>query len=96
MANELQNKVFHDEAKARKWLEGHLWPDGSVCSHCGTVNNATAMRAVRASTSADACQKPFTADLGTLYERSHIPLHKWLLAALPDGASKKGMSAHQL
>ncbi len=42
MANELQNKVFHDETKARMWLEGHLWPDGPVCSHCGTVNNATA------------------------------------------------------
>ena len=52
MANELQNKVFNDEAKARKWLEGHLWPDGPVCSHCGTVGNATAIEGVLASTSA--------------------------------------------
>ena len=52
MANELQNKVFHDEAKARKWLEGHLWPDGSVCGHCGCINDATALRHVPASISA--------------------------------------------
>ena len=43
MANELQNKVFHDEPKARKWLESHLWPDGPVCGHCGALNNATAI-----------------------------------------------------
>lgn len=42
------------------------------------------------------CQKPFTATIGTLYERSHIPLHKWLLATHLLCASKKGMSAHQL
>src|ERR1700681_4690162 len=43
-----------------------------------------------------ACRKPFTAIMGTLYERSHIPLHKWLLATHLMSASKKGMSAHQL
>jgi transposase-like protein len=42
------------------------------------------------------CQKPFTATIGTLYERSHIPLTKWLLATHLMAASKKGMSAHQL
>ena len=42
------------------------------------------------------CKKPFTATMGTLYERSHIPLHKWLLATHLMSASKKGMSAHQL
>jgi hypothetical protein len=34
--------------------------------------------------------------VGTLYERSHIPLHKWLLATHLLTASKKGISAHQL
>jgi hypothetical protein len=43
-----------------------------------------------------ACRKPFTATIGTLYERSHIPLHKWLLATHLMCSSKKGMSAHQL
>jgi hypothetical protein len=39
----LQNPIFNDVNKARKWLEGHLWADGPVCSHCGTVNNGTAL-----------------------------------------------------
>src|SRR6202041_1781009 len=42
------------------------------------------------------CRKPFTATMGTVYERSHIPLHKWLLATHLMSSSKKGMSAHQL
>ena len=41
MANELQNEVFHNEAKARKWLEKHLWCDGRVCGYCGTIDNST-------------------------------------------------------
>ena len=42
------------------------------------------------------CRKKFTVRTGTLYERSHIPLHKWLLATHLLASSKKGMSAHQL
>lgn len=42
------------------------------------------------------CRKKFTATMGTLYERSHIPLHKWLLATHLMASSKKGISAHQL
>ena len=38
------------------------------------------------------CEKPFTATIGTVYERSHIPLHKWLLATHLLCASKKGIS----
>jgi transposase-like protein len=98
MANELQNKVFHDEHKARKWLEGHLWADGPVCSHCRTVNNATALdtRPGVYQCNESACRKQFTVMTGTLFERSHIPLNKWLMAAFLICASKKGMSAHQM
>ena len=39
--SELQNAVFQDEAKAREWLEAHLWPKGPVCPHCGVTNEAT-------------------------------------------------------
>jgi len=98
MANELQNKVFHDETKARKWLEGHLWADGPVCSHCGTVGNATAIegRPGLYQCNESACRKQFTVMTGTLFERSHIPLNKWLMCAFLMCASKKGMSAHQM
>jgi transposase-like protein len=98
MANELQNKVFQDEAKARKWLEGHLWADGPICSHCGTVNNGTAIdgRPGLYQCNESACRKQFTVMTGTLFERSHIPLNKWLMCAFLVCASKKGMSAHQM
>jgi hypothetical protein len=42
------------------------------------------------------CRKKFTCRTGTVMERSHIPLHKWLLAIHLMNASKKGLSAHQL
>ena len=42
------------------------------------------------------CRKPFTVTVGTVFERSKAPLHKWVLATHLLAASKKGMSAHQL
>jgi hypothetical protein len=44
----------------------------------------------------NACRKQFTVQVGTVFERSHIPLNKWLLAAFLLCASKKGISAHQM
>src|SRR5215204_2318252 len=98
MTNGLQNKVFHDEANARKWLETHLSPDGPVCAHCGSVNNATAIetRPGLWQCNEPECRKQFTVTVGTLFERSHIPLNKWLMAAFLICASKKGMSTHQM
>ena len=98
MKADLQNPIFNDVHNARKWLEGHLWADGPVCSHCGTVNNATALdtRPGLYQCNESACRKQFTVMTGTLFERSHIPLNKWLMAAFLICASKKGMSAHQL
>lgn len=94
----LQNPIFNDVNKARKWLEGHLWADGPVCSHCGTVNNGTALdtRPGLYQCNESACRKQFTVMTGTLFERSHIPLNKWLMAAFLICASKNGMSARQL
>jgi transposase-like protein len=99
MTCDLTNPIFTDETAARVHFEKLRWPDGPICPHCGTVNEATELKG--ASTrpglyKCRACQKPFTATMGTLYERSHIPLNKWLLATHLMSASKKGMSAHQL
>jgi transposase-like protein len=90
---------FRDDEAARKALESILWPDGPICPHCGSFDNATELKgkSTRAGVyKCKDCRKPSTATIGTLYERSHIPLHKWLLTTHLICSSKKGMSAHQL
>jgi transposase-like protein len=90
---------FHDADKAREWLETELWPDGPICPHCGVVDQATRFngKAHRPGVyMCNACRQQFTVTVGTLYERSHIPLHKWLGATHLMMASKKGMSALQI
>jgi len=97
--NDFSNPIFHDEAKARAWLEARLWPAGPVCPHCGVIDQATALKGKshRAGLyQCNACRKPFSVTVGTLYERSHVPLHKWLGATHLMMASKKGMSALQI
>src|SRR5579864_3408753 len=96
---DLNNPIFNDEEAARKHFEARRWPDGPICPHCGSVDNATELKgkSTRAGVyKCKGCEKPFTATIGTLYERSHIPLNKWLLATHLLCASKKGISAHQL
>src|SRR5208282_4939649 len=80
------------------WLEHQLWPEGPVCPFCGTVDSATAVstRPGLYQCNEAECRKQFTVTVGTLFERSHVPLHKWLQAAYLICASKKGMSTHQL
>lgn len=97
--SDLSNPIFHDETKAREWLEARIWPDGPICPHCGTVGNATLMKGKTTRPGlyqCNACREPFTVTVGTLYERSHIPLNKWLAATYLLMASKKGVSANQI
>ena len=98
-------KHFGDEDAARELLEGLRWPDGPVCPHCGGTNpytlkaRPTSKRPGRKGLykcRAKACRKQFTVTVGTIFEDSHIPISKWLLAIHLLAASKKGMSAHQL
>jgi transposase-like protein len=95
----LTAKRFTDETAARNHLESVRWPDGPVCPHCGVINNAHRITGKSARPGlwfcAD-CRKQFTVTVGTLFEDSKVPLHKWLMAVHLLSASKKGMSAHQL
>lgn len=96
---DLLNPIFTDEEAARRHYEKARWPNGRVCPHCGTVDNSTELKGKSTRPGVykcKDCEKPFSVTIGTIFERSHIPLNKWLLAMHLMASSKKGISAHQL
>jgi transposase-like protein len=97
MSNALVALHFQSSEAARDWLERLRWADGPICSHCGTINHAYKTKKPGWYRCAEKeCRKDFTVTTGTVMERSHIPLNKWLMAFYLLNASKKGISAHQL
>jgi transposase-like protein len=98
---DLTNPIFTDANAARVYLEQQRWPNGPYCPHCGNSDPEQIRplkgKAHRAGLyQCNACRKQFTVTVGTVFERSKIPLNKWLLATHLMCASKKGVSAHQL
>ena len=96
-------KHFSDENAARELLESLRWPTGAVCPKCGGDNpykltpKATSKAPGRKGLwKCRACRQQFTVTVGTIFEHSHVPISKWLLAIHLLSASKKSMSAHQL
>jgi len=106
----LSAKYMHDEAAAVEHVEAMLWADGPVCPFCGVVDNAYVLNGVRSKPSKKSpegverhglkkckdCGKQFTVCKNTIFEESHIPMHKWLQAIHLMGSSKKGISSHQM
>ena len=96
---DLTNPIFHDENAAREHLEGIMWPDGPVCPHCGEREKVTKLQGKSTRPglhSCAACRGNFTVTVGTVLERSKVPLNKWVMAFQLMASSKKGMSAHQM
>jgi len=106
----LSKPYFYDEAAAFEHVESVLWPEGPVCPHCGNVDKHYKLEGVRSKPSKKnpegverhglykcaECRKQFTVRIGSIFEESHLPLHKWLQAIHLMCSSKKGISAHQL
>jgi transposase-like protein len=97
----IQNPAFTDEDAAREALEAIRWPNGPVCPHCGNLDQEKIAKGAGKAHRVGlyycaACNGQFTVTVGTVMERSKIPVSKWLLAMHLMGASKKGVSAHQL
>ena len=89
---------FTNEDAAREHLEAIRWPDGAECPHCGLIN-ATKLTGTHHRPGlyqCNSCREQFTVTVGTVFERSKIGLHKWLLATHLLCASKKGMIAKQI
>jgi transposase-like protein len=101
MSAALDNPIFTDINKARQHLEAQRWPDGPICPHCGNADPAR-IRAMAGKShrpgvyQCNECREPFSVTVGTVFERSKIPLNNWMLAVHLMTASKKGMSAHQI
>jgi transposase-like protein len=96
---DLTNPIFTDLEAARKHFEAIRWPQGCYCPFCGSFDRVAPLGGKSMGPGwyhCKDCRKKFTAAVGTIYERSHIPMTKWLLATHLMCASKKGMSAHQL
>ena len=99
---------YSDEDKARSLLESMRWPNGPVCPHC--KNQAKTGKSIytiapkptskspgrKGLYCCGACRKQFTVKVGTIFEDSHIPISKWLMAIFILCASKKSISAHQM
>jgi transposase-like protein len=95
----LTDPIFTDEAKAREHFEATRWPDGAYCPFCGQFETVKKLGGESMGPGwyhCKDCRRKFTALVGTVLERSHIPLTKWLMAMHLMCSSKKGMSAHQL
>jgi transposase-like protein len=97
--------LFADETAAREWLEAKRWPDGKpVCPHCGEIGNAYKLtskpdskhKVTPGTYKCAACRKKFSVRVGTIFEDSHVPISKWLMAFHLMASSKKGVSARQL
>src|SRR3954466_7944226 len=100
MSADLQAPIFTDENEARKALEAVRWPDGPVCPHCGSTGDDVVRLEGKSGRPGllycNGCKGQFTVTVGTVFERSKIPLTKWWLAAHLLNSSKKGISAHQI
>lgn len=90
-------EIFPDEETARQYLELRLWPEGPICSECKSGARITVRQGSRKGYYlCNACKVEFTIRTGTIFERSHIPLNKWLFAMYLLVTARKGISSMQL
>lgn len=100
---QLAKVAFSDENAAVELMIRLRWPNGVACPRCGgadpyrLIPKAQPGRPARRGLfKCSACRKQFSVTTGSVFESSHVPLSKWLMAIHLMCASKKGMSAHQL
>jgi transposase-like protein len=99
MSADLFAPHFQDADKAREHLEALRWPHGPVCPHCGVIGDHYALKGAShrpGLMKCKDCRKQFSVTVGTVFEKSKIPLNKWLMAVHLMCASKKAVSSHQI
>jgi hypothetical protein len=76
----LDEPRFRNEQASYAYVEALVWPDGRVCPHCGVIGNSGLLKGKSTRIGVYkcyACRKPFTVKVGTIFEKSHIPMHTW-------------------
>jgi transposase-like protein len=87
-------KIIPDAESARVYLESRLWTNGPTCPVCAKGERITARKG--GYYRCNACREDFTVRTGTIFERSHIPLNKWIYAMYLMVTARKGISSLQL
>src|ERR1700688_1928044 len=96
---DIKAAAFTDDNVAREAIEALMWPNGPVCPHCGSLEKLGKVEGTSARAGlyyCGECKSQFTVTVGTIFERSKIPLSKWCAAVHLLASSKKGISSHQL
>lgn len=95
----LTDPIFLDPNKARAYLERTRWPNGPVCPHCSATKMATGLKGKTARSGlyqCNACRRQFTVTVGTVFERSKVPMNKWLLATYLRVSGQERRSIQQM
>ena len=100
----LQDIMRWSDEECREFLETMRWPNGPICPKCGAENPSRITRKTRNKNHVrklfrcrgKECGKQFSTTVGTIFEGSKVPLHKWLAVMYLMCSSKKGISAHQV
>ncbi|MDQ3730296.1 MAG: IS1595 family transposase [Actinomycetota bacterium] len=87
---------FGTEDKCHEYLEALRWPNGVRCPRCGNDSISRIAKRRQFECNEESCRYQFSVRVGTIFDRSHLPLWKWFLAIYLVGESKKGISAKQL
>jgi transposase-like protein len=87
-------EMIPNQEAARLYLEARLWPNGVKCPVCGLGERIGVRK--DGFYRCNQCKEDFTVRTGTIFERSHIPLHKWIYAMYILLTARKGVSSMQL
>lgn len=87
-------ELYPDEATARVYMEKRRWPNGVICPSCQEATRITPRK--NGFYRCNACKKDFTVRTATIFERSHVPLHRWIYAMYLLMTAHKGVSSLHL
>ena len=87
-------QMIPDAEAARLYLEARRWHGEPACPLCGAYEHITARTGKRIGYyRCHDCSGEFTVRTGTIFERSHVPLNKWVYAMYLLVTARKGISS---